>query len=330
MRGELDFVIPDVRPDRNQLRINFVGLSFASGEVLRYQYKLEGADRDWSGPTEQRAVNYARLSPGHYRFMVRAVNSDGVISSLPASITFTVLPPFWQRGWFMFLVICIVGLLVYALYRYRIARVLELSNVRTRIASDLHDDIGANLTKISILSEVARQQLGSGNGETDTPLASIARISRESVTAMSDIVWAINPQRDSTRDLIRRMRLHAEETCLPNHIDLVFEAPEKPPLKLGIETRRNVYLVFKEAINNAARHSDCSRIRVALSFDRAGLSLEIGDNGSGFDATTETDGNGLLSMRRRAASLGGELEIDSRVGGGTMVRLRLSFAQSQK
>ncbi len=328
--GEIEIALPDLAPERNQLQINFVALGFSPGEGLRYQYLLDGSGKDWSSPTEQRTVNFASLAPGQYRFMVRALNSDGVWSSRPATITFVVLRPFWQRWWFLTLIVVGLGLIAYAFYRSRVTSILELSNVRTRIATDLHDDIGANLTKISILSEVARQQLGNGNGEKDSPLISIARISRESVAAMSDIVWAINPQRDSLGDVVRRMRLHAEESCLPQDIQLEFHAPEDAGLKLGIETRRSLYLIFKEAINNATRHSGCWRIEVGLSLDKDYLLLRINDNGLGFDPTDESDGNGLLSMRRRAEALGGELEIESSVGNGTTVGLRLPNSQPHK
>ncbi|MBA3513270.1 MAG: hypothetical protein H0T77_02710 [Pyrinomonadaceae bacterium] len=326
--GETAMTLQELAASQNQLQIDFVGLSFVPGEVLRYQYRLVGSSADWSAPSQERTVTLASLAPGRYQFLVRAVNADGVASAAPAVIAFGILPPFWQRWWFLTLVASALGLIIYALYRYRVARILELANVRTRIASDLHDDIGANLTKISILSEVARQKLGNGNGEQDSPLASIARISRESVASMSDIVWAINPQRDNLHDVVRRMRLHAEETCMPNEIELEFEAPEDRDLKLGIDTRRCLYLVFKEAINNAARHSGCWRIRVALSLEKEWLWLEIADNGLGLDVAEESDGNGILSMRRRAESLGGEFEIESITGNGTAVRLRLPYTQS--
>ena len=96
--------LPDLTPLQNQLQIDFVGLSFESGDVLRYQYRLAGADADWSAPSEQRSVTYASLSPGHYVFNVRAVNSDGIVSAHPAAMSFTILRPLWQRWWFLALV----------------------------------------------------------------------------------------------------------------------------------------------------------------------------------------------------------------------------------
>lgn len=327
--GETEVVLPDLAADRNQLQIDFVGLSFAPGEVLRYQYQLEGADPDWSAPTEQRTVNFASLASGRYRFLVRAVNSDGVASARPATITFTILRPLWQRWWVVALTILTLGLISYSLYRYRVARLLEVANVRTRIATDLHDDIGANLTRIAILSEVAKQQLGNGNAREDGSLTAIARISRESVAAMSDIVWAINPQRDQLLDLVRRMRQHAEELFTTRDIELRFEAPDaEHKLKVGVDVRRDLLLIFKEAVNNAARHSRCSRVEIDLNLEGSRLTLLIRDNGAGFDTSIEGDGQGLMSMRRRAEKLGGALKIESRPASGTTISLRIPLAFS--
>jgi signal transduction histidine kinase len=122
--------------------------------LLRYQYRLEGADRDWSAPTEQRSINYANLSPGNYLFRVRAVNS-GNVSSEPASVTLTILPPVWKSWWFLASAGTVLALLAYALYRYRLERLLAVERMRTRIARDLHDDIGSSLSQIAILSELA-------------------------------------------------------------------------------------------------------------------------------------------------------------------------------
>src|SRR5262249_1771257 len=150
--------LPDFPASQNQIQIDFVGLSFAVGDVLRYQYKLEGSRSDWSAPTEQRTLSLAGLAPGHYRFLVRAVNSDGLSSTPPAIVAFTILPTIWARWWFLLAAIAVLILGIYALYRYRVTRLLELERVRTRIAADLHDDIGSNLSLIAGLSEVLRQQ----------------------------------------------------------------------------------------------------------------------------------------------------------------------------
>jgi signal transduction histidine kinase len=194
--------------------------------------------------------------------------------------------------------------------------------VRTRIASDLHDDIGANLTKIAILTEVAQQQFG--REETDGgPLSSAARISRESLDSMGDIVWAINPKRDSLLELARRMRGFATDIFTSRNIEFSFRAVDHDlDLKLGADVRRDVFLIFKEAVNNAVRHSECSRAEIELNILAASLVLIVRDNGKGFNAAAATEGNGLVSMRRRAENIDGTLDIRSNAGDGTSVILR--------
>lgn len=326
--GEASLPQFDLPADQTQVSVDFVGLGAGVGEDLRYQYILEGAGREWSTPSKDRTVNFASLAPGSYRFHVRAINADGQPSQQPAGFAFFIAAPIWMRWWFWALLVLAAGLAVYALYRYRVSRILLVANMRTRIATDLHDDIGANLTKIAILSEVARQQRGNGNEETDSPLSSIARISRDSVDSMSDIVWAINPQRDSLRDLVRRMRRHAEDIFTTRDIALEFRAPDADEhLKLGVDVRRDLFLIFKEAVNNVARHSGCSRVQIDFRADGSELLLQVSDNGAGFDPVVESEGQGLMSMRRRAHTLNGTLEIESRDGGGTTIRLRVSHVR---
>lgn len=274
--GEEQVSLPTLSASQNDLQIDFVGLSFAPGETLRYQYKLEGADADWNPPTELRTVNYAELAPGRYRFLVRAVNWEGAVSPTPAVVSFEILPPVWRRGWFLLAAATSASLLAYALHRRRLARLLEVERVRTHIAADLHDDIGANLTQISILSEVAHSQLNQKDGNVDTLLSSMARISRESVASMSDIVWAINPKHDSLIDLVRRMRRFADEALPTRGIQFQFRAPEaEQDLKLGADVRRDVFLIFKEALNNAVRHSACAMVETELGIERLWLSLVV-------------------------------------------------------
>jgi signal transduction histidine kinase len=321
--GERNLSLPDVAASQNQLQIDFVGLGFGLGDVLRYQYRLDGADAEWSELGVQRTVTYASLAPGRYRFDVRAMTSDGVVSDHPASVGFTILSPLWLRWWFLALAALVLGLMVYALYRYRVTRLLEMANLRTRIATDLHDDIGANLTRIALLSEVARRPRGAGREpEADTPLESITRIARESVSAMSDIVWAINPNRESLRDLIRRMRQHADEIFTQRAIHLRFNAPDAADsLRLGVDVRRDLLLIFKEAVNNAARHSRCSHVEIDLRVEGARLMLAVVDDGVGFDASMERVGQGVTSMQRRAQRLNGTLDVTSEKRVGTRIAL---------
>ena len=313
---ETEILLPDLAVDQNQLQIDFVGLSFAPGDTLRYQYKVEGADKDWSAPTERRSVTY-RLAPGRYRFFVRAVNSDDAVSSSPATVTFRILPPLWERWWFLALIATGLTLTLYRLYRYRVARLMELERVRTRIASDLHDDIGANLSLIAGLSDVLRQQASSSDPQVSERLSLIASVSRRSVDAMSDIVWAINPNRDHLGDLTQRMRRFATETLGSRGIEFRFDSSGiDHNTKAPADLRREVFLIFKEGVNNIARHSHCTFADFTIESEGGMVLLKMSDNGVGFEAPNADWGQGLSSMRERAEKVGAELNLISSPGHG--------------
>ena len=327
--GNLEF-----EASKNQLEIKFVSLGFRSGDVHRYEFMLEGADRAWSAPTNQRIVNYANLRPGSYRFRVRAVNADGVVSSEPASVAFTIVPPVWQRWWFITLLVLLLTAITHLVYRYHTRRLIELERVRTRIATDLHDDIGASLSKIAILSDVAGQELSTmRDSPVAAPLTQIADTSRDCVDAMSDIVWAVNPQRDHLSDLTHRMRRFAEDLLDAKDIDFTIRSSlEDKDVPLGADLRREVYLIFKECINNLVKHSDCTQAAIAFSINGPWLVVSVKDNGKGFEPTSNGNssgmgGHGLASMRRRADALGGSLKIDSGHGRGTSVTLKVPIRQ---
>jgi ligand-binding sensor domain-containing protein/signal transduction histidine kinase len=321
--GQTEISIPELAPDRNQIQIEFVGLSFSAGETLRYQYKLEGAVKDWGEPTSERTVNYASLRPGAYRFLVRAVTSDGVVSETPAEVAFRILPPFWQSWWFLTLTALFIGLAIFAAYHYRVARLVELERVRTRIASDLHDDIGSNLSVIAGLSDVLRREAVGASSPGDARLSLIAAVSQRSLEAINDIVWAVNPKKDHFQDLTQRLRLFADEAFFAQNIEFWFSAPESAgDTRIGAETRREVFLIFKEAVNNIVRHSHCSKAEATLHIDHKTLVLQVSDDGVGFDPERAHAGEGLASMRRRAEKIGGEIEVVSNTRLGATIRLR--------
>ena len=334
---------------QNSLQIDFYGLEFRPGETLRYQYKLEGAGGDWSLPSEQRTVTFATLQPGAYRFLVRAVNSDGIASTRPALLSFTILRPFWLRWWFIALAVLLLLVMLYLVHRVRLQRLaeakrneealsqareerlIELARVRTRIATDLHDDIGASLTQISILSEVVRQQM-KGNGASLEPLNSIVNVSNELVETMSDIVWAINPKKDHLPDLIQRMRRFASDLLAAKGLSFEFNAPEEAPeIPLGANARREVFLIFKESLANVVKHSGATRVEIDLTLSLDYLTLRVADNGRGFDAekvsaglfSNQKGGHGVISMKKRAAEMRSGLKIESRPGLGTTITLQL-------
>ncbi len=318
--GAKEISTPELTYTQNNLQIDFFGLDFRAGETLRYQYWLEGADTDWRAPTDQRTVTLANLSPGRYRLLARAIDLDGNISSQPASVTFRILPPLWQRWWFITLVALLIAAAVYVVFRYRINRLLELERVRTRIAADLHDDIGASLSHIAVVSEVAKRQLPEADSPLSKNLSVIARISREAVDSMSDIVWAVNPQRDHLYDLTRRMRSFASELLPARDIAFRFTAPpDEQDIRLGADVRRQLFLIYKESVNNLARHSDCQRAEIDMQIEGKQLVLRVIDDGKGFATGNGASGNGLKNMRKRAESLGGKVDILSTTGKGTTI-----------
>ena len=354
--GDTQFEKGELSHTENNLQIEFFGLDFRAGETLRYQYKLEGADEDWSIPTELRTVTYANLQPATYRFLVRAVNSDGVATENPAVVSFKILPPIWARWWFIAICILALGLIIFLFYRYRISnlraintalteakfaeenlrkskeeRLAELEKVRSRIATDLHDDIGASLTQIAILSEVAQAQ-SKGNGASQ-PLAKISDVSNELVGTMSDIVWSINPAKDHLSDLAQRMRRFASDVLSAKDIRVHFSVPDAE-IKISTNLRRDVFLIFKESINNIVKHSNATIASIDLEIISDELELKISDNGTGFDIKYEAEtnkykdgGNGILSMQKRALEMNGDLKIISTKETGTTIFLRLPIGQ---
>jgi signal transduction histidine kinase/streptogramin lyase len=317
-----------LEPHRNHLQIGFAGIA-ADGAPLRYRYRLEGGDGQWVGPTDQRVVHYAGLSPGRYRFEVAAVRADGTTSSQSATVAFTVVPPVWRRAWFIAAASAALAALLSTLHRLRTAQLVELERIRTRIATDLHDDLGANLTQIAVISEVARQSVPRESPALAEPLAAIAATSRESVDAMSDIVWAIDPRRDSVTDLVQRLRRFASDALSAKDIAVSFSAPADGDPPVDPEVRRELLLIFKEGVNNVVRHAGCGQVRIAMSCGDGQLTMSIEDDGRGFDPGRAC-GVGLRSMRQRAERLGGDLTVRSTPGSGTTLLLRVPVRVSRR
>lgn len=207
-----------------------------------------------------------------------------------------------------------------------VRKLIEVERLRLRIAADLHDDVGSSLTQIAILSEVARRDLG--DGPAAGRLDKIAEGARELAATVSDIVWSIDPERDRSQDLATRMRRFASDVLAAQGVRFRFDAAAAhQDLHLDGELRRQAYLIFKEAVNNVARHADCTAAAFVLAVDGGRLRLRIADNGRGFDLSKAGGGHGLASMRRRAALLGGQLEIASSPGAGTTVELSTPLRQ---
>jgi signal transduction histidine kinase len=267
---------------------------------------------------------------------VRAVSTSGKISAIPALATFTILPPIWQRWWFIALSAALVAGIVITLERLRVRRLLEIEKVRSRIATDLHDDIGAGLTHIGLLSEITRRQYQAQLAETGAPavpndgaahhadigsaIERMGGVARELSAAMSDVVWSINPRHDSLAALLYRLTNFATEICKAKNISLNFAVDEKlTKIKLNPEIRRSLLLIAKEALHNMAKYSGSPSVNVKIGSAGKEISVVVEDHGAGFDSGHTRRGNGLLNMRARAEKHGGKCEIVSAPGQGTCV-----------
>jgi ligand-binding sensor domain-containing protein/signal transduction histidine kinase len=324
--GESRISTPELKPSQNQLQVEFVGLDYEPGEVLRYSYKLENADSDWSPPRTQHAVNYAALAQGKYRFLVKAVTSEGAESAAPAEIDFVVLPPLWKRWWFQSVALALAAALIFSAHRYRVAHIVNLERMRTAIATDLHDDIGSSLSQIAILSEVARAG-GNGQGRSGEPLERVAALARELVDSMGDIVWSIRSEPQGMESLVRRMREFALDLLATQGVDFNLQTHHAGE-NLSLQARRQLFLMFKECIHNIARHSGCTAVQAELKVADREIVLTVQDNGSGLNPSNGkppgwTGGNGIPGMRRRAESLGGTMQFTSKPGEGCTVSIHI-------
>ena len=327
--GETEFSGLSLPANQNQLEVGFTGLEFRAGKKLTYQYQLEGAENNWSPATTERTVNYASLSPGSYRFLVRAINSEGLVSAKPASLAFTIVPPIWQRNWFRVLAVLLFASILYAIYRYRVEQLLAVERIRARIATDLHDDIGSTLSQISILSEVASRDID--EPKSIDSLQEIAGLSRQSMEAMSDIVWAIDPEQDRVEQLAHRMRRFASDLSTTDGVRVHFQGPtEEKSLEIETDMRRQIFLIFKESLHNALRHSGCRNLYVDFHAGDGRMVLTVKDDGRGFDSAKVMPGLGLVSMEQRARLLGGKVKVNSAPGEGTLIEVEVPLKGSRK
>jgi len=243
----------------------------------------------------------------------------------PTSLLQSVLV--WNGWWFVVFVFATTIATIYLVNASRRQQEFRLQEVRSRIATDLHDDIGSSLSQVAIMCEVlSRQSLT----ERET-LQEIAGVSRDVLTSMSEIVWAVDPNRDHLRDLTQRMRWFAGETLAGRGVALDFSALEPSSgIRLEAETRRQIFLIFKECVNNIARHSGAARARIALRVSESQLALTVEDDGKGFDLKKVGQGNGLRNIRHRARLLAASLETRSTVGAGTVLTLRVPLMSYAK
>jgi signal transduction histidine kinase len=328
-----------VAPGHQQFEFRYTGLSFSVPEKVRFRYRLEGLEPEWKEADTKRSVTYSYLPPGNYKFRVTACNNDGVWNNDGAALAFVVEPQFWQTWWFRGLATVGAAGLIAGIVQYDTRRRLRqklqrvehqraVERERARIAKDIHDDLGASLTRITMLSQTVRSELD----HAPQAAADVDRIygtARELTRAMDEIVWAVNPKHDTLDSLATYLGRFAQDFLSAAQIRCRLDVPvQLPPWPLTAEVRHNLFLAFKEALNNAVKHARASEVRVCLNIETAGFALMVEDKGRGFspgtldadrDAARLASGNGLSNMRQRLAEIGGQCQIENAPGQGTKV-----------
>jgi ligand-binding sensor domain-containing protein/signal transduction histidine kinase len=324
-------------PENEQLEIQFASLNFSapknSAAGVRFKYRLEGRDKNWTEIGNERVAHFQKLPPGKFIFHVIACNEDGVWNETGASLAVTVAPPFWRTPAFLILVtLVLLGALAGIIYlistaklkrQLRAARQKELlEKERARIARDLHDQVGANLTQVALLGELAEADKDLPS-EVEVHAQQISLTARDTTRALDEIVWALNSSNDTLESLANYAGKYAQDYFALAGIRYRAELPTQlPPIPILPEVRHNVFLAFKEAVNNVVKHAQASEARVKLQLDSNKFILSITDNGRGVgDLAGKNLRNGLKNMRKRLADVHGEFEISASANGGTVVRL---------
>lgn len=311
---------------QNNITISFIGVTNVGGGERTYEYRLLNEDESWTRISGRNSVTFASLQPGTYTFQVVAEASGGLKSVRPAAITFKIDSPFYSEWWFEGGVALIVILSVAAAVRFRERRRFEIERVRTRIATELHDEIGSGLTKIAILSEHAlfehRESEPDHRTDASRGSASIERvgsIARRLVDQMADVIWSIDPKYDEVEDFLVHFKNYAYEVCEAKGIELRIVTENIRDVKLDSQAKRKLHLISVEALNNSLKHSGCSVIEYDLAVRSNSIVVVFADNGTGLKGEAFGKGNGLVNMKRHAEELRGKITFNSGPQGGTVI-----------
>ena len=324
-------------PDHRKLEIHFAALSFASPENVQFRYQLSGFDAGWVESGTRHSATYPRLPAGQYEFRVIACNNGGVWNTTGAALAFTVSPFFYQTWWFKVgggvCTALAAGGIAYALSRARYRRRLRRSEARraleqerTRIARDIHDELGTSLTRILMLSQPADDALGVPSSE----MSRIHDTARTLTRTMDEVVWAVNPRQDTLEGLTIYLTAFAQEFTSAANVACRLDLPDRmPEVPLSAEVRHNVFLAAKEAIHNAVRHGRAHVISIALKLAPGSFTFTISDDGVGFQPGASAGsrrGHGLENMRARLAAIGGECDISAAPQAGSTIRFTVALS----
>jgi ligand-binding sensor domain-containing protein/signal transduction histidine kinase len=304
---------------QNVISFEFTDLNFSSSNKNQFAYKLEGLYDEWINIGDERKINFTNLEPGKYIFRVNRAEYKNISDETEASIYLIIYPPWWATWWFRTLMIITLMGIGYSIYHYRINKVLEMERLRIQIASDLHDDIGSALTKIAVHSEII--QTTKEKEKVSRSSKKIGTMSREIITTLSDVVWSIDSRNDTVGYLIDRMRDFLETVFPAGSIHIDFQTKGLHfDQKVNQTLRQNIYLIFKEAVNNAAKHSGADKINISLINGDGKFKMEIADNGMGINKEEKQKGHhGIENMKLRAKRINGELTIQNLAKGTRVI-----------
>ncbi len=320
VKGEVEKLI--LMYHENFISFEFAALAYSDPYDNSYSYMLEGFDENWtSTDAKYRIASYTNLPPGEYIFKVKGANQDGIWNPNEVKIFITITPPFWRTWWFIALSVTLISAGIYYMGTMRVRNELAIEKLKTKLAADLHDNIGSGLTEISILSELADKDASlNSNFNVQSKLKNISEVARQLIDNMSDIVWFVNPKRDSLRDLL--VRLKDSYSDLLHSLGISFKIinlDKLNELRLPMDYRQNLYLIFKEGINNAIKHSNCKKIILGVNVRNNIIELTLCDDGIGLEVENLKYGNGIRNMESRSKLLGGKLKLNSVMGKGTTI-----------
>ncbi len=320
---------------QHDLTIGFSALDFLSPGKNRYAYMLAGYDKDWIYLNHKRNVFYTNLGPGNYVFKVKATNGNNIWSNNVTSLGIIITPPFWRTWPFIVLVTLILLFIIFSVHKYRLEQLLKFERIRSSIAIDLHDDIGASLTRISLFSGTAlrilekfrsKKEDSDGLNKIESLLNEIGNDSRNLIGSMSDIVWTVNPQNDSFDNITIRMKDYTSKVMELNEIDYDIVIDQGlSSLSLPMDFRRNLFMIYKEGISNIIKHANATKVEIKLFRERNKLVLSIQDNGKGFDVNSSSSGNGLQNIKERALAFNGSSFCSSTPNTGTILQVDLKL-----
>ncbi len=308
-----------ISPYDQYFQLDWTMPSFFNNQKSTYSTTLEGYEDRWFYQGHKASIRYNKLPAGDYVLKVKGTDAIGNESAAMLSIPIKVKQIFYKTWWFILLALCAAILFGYSVFRYRLNQVIAMERLRTKISSDLHDDVGSMLSGLAMQTELLEIN---ANEADKFKLQKIATISRSAVSQMRDLVWSIDSRRGTVDDLIERMRELAEELLLPMDIAFNIEAYTiiNPNKKLPAEIKQNVFMIYKEALTNCLKHANATQVNVSFSNINKGCELSIKDNGTNTPCLKYT-GLGLSNMALRAKKINGQLRFEKENGFGIILRL---------